>query len=51
MKTTFDKYGQYDFDDPATQFWFNSQTVFEGNLSTARARLWSPFSPDDELQA
>ncbi|MDZ7636092.1 MAG: MG2 domain-containing protein [Bacteroidales bacterium] len=50
VKTTFDKYGQYNFDDPATQFWFDSQTVFEGNINSSGEAVVT-FSPDDELQA
>ncbi|MFZ2285664.1 MAG: MG2 domain-containing protein [Bacteroidales bacterium] len=50
VKTTFDKYGQYSFDDPAAQFWFDSQTVFDGNINSSGEAVVS-FTPDDELQA
>jgi uncharacterized protein YfaS (alpha-2-macroglobulin family) len=50
VKTTFDKYGQYNFDDPATQFWFESQTIFDGNINSS-GEATVTFSPDDELNA
>ena len=50
VKTTFDKYGQYNFDDPATQFWFDSQTVFDGNINSSGEAVVT-FTPDDQLQA
>lgn len=50
VKTTFDKYGQYNFDDPAAQFWFESQTIFDGTInSSGEANV--TFTPDDNLQA
>ncbi len=50
VKTTFDRYGQYTFDDPASQFWFDSQTIFDGTInSTGEATV--TFSPDDQLNA
>ncbi len=50
VKTVFDKYGQYTFDDPATQFWFESQTVFNGNINSSGEASVS-FTPDEELKA
>lgn len=50
VKTKFDKYGQYSFDDPAAQFWFESQTVFDGKINSSGEAVVS-FTPDDELQA
>ena len=48
VKTTFDKYGQYNFDDPAKQFWFDSQTVFDGNINSSGEAVVT-FTPDEEL--
>ncbi len=50
VKTTFDKYGQYNFDDPAAQFWFESQTIFDGNINSSGEAVVT-FNPDDELNA
>ena len=50
MKTTFEKYGQYNFDDPASQFWFESQTIFDGNINSSGEAAVT-FTPDDELNA
>ena len=50
VKTTFDKYGQYNFDDPASQFWFESQTIFDGNINSSGEAVVT-FNPDDELNA
>jgi uncharacterized protein YfaS (alpha-2-macroglobulin family) len=50
VKTTFDKYGQYNFDDPAAQFYFDSQTVFDGSINSS-GEATVTFSPDDELRA
>lgn len=50
VKTTFEKYGQYTFDDPVTQFWFESQTIFDGNISSSGEASVS-FSPDEEFDA
>ncbi len=50
VKTTFNKYGQYNFDDPAAQFWFESQTIFDGSINSSGEANVS-FTPDDELQA
>jgi alpha-2-macroglobulin len=50
VKTTFEKYGQYNFDDPATQFWFESQTIFDGNINSSGEAAVT-FTPDDELNA
>jgi uncharacterized protein YfaS (alpha-2-macroglobulin family) len=50
VKTTFTKYGQYNFDDPAAQFWFESQTIFDGSINSSGEATVS-FTPDDELQA
>jgi uncharacterized protein YfaS (alpha-2-macroglobulin family) len=50
VKTTFEKYGQYNFDDPATQFWFDSQTIFDGNISSTGEAAIS-FTPDEGLEA
>ena len=50
VKTTFERYGQYTFDDPATQFWFESKTIFDGNInSTGEASV--SFSPDEDINA
>jgi len=50
VKTTFEKYGQYTFDDPASQFWFESQTIFDGNINSSGEAAVS-FTPDEELNA
>ncbi len=50
VRTTFDKYSQYTFDDPAAQFWFESQTIFDDNINSNGEATVS-FSPDDELNA
>jgi hypothetical protein len=50
VKTKFDRYGQYNFDDPATQFWFETQTVFDGSINSS-GEATVTFTPDDELQA
>lgn len=50
VKTTFEKYGQYNFDDPSSQFWFDSQTIFDGNINGSGEAVVS-FTPDDELKA
>lgn len=50
VKTTFDKYGQYNFDDPASQFWFDSQTIFDGSINSSGEAVVS-FTPGDELNA
>ena len=50
VKTTFEKYGQYNFDDPASQFWFESQTIFDGNINSSGEAAVT-FTPDDELNA
>lgn len=50
VKTTFDRYGQYAFDDPAAQFWFDSQTIFDGNINSS-GEATVTFTPDDQLQA
>jgi len=50
VKTTFEKYGQYNFDDPAAQFWFESQTIFDGNINSSGEAAVT-FNPDDELNA
>jgi hypothetical protein len=50
VKTTFEKYGQYTFDDPASLFWFESQTVFDGKINSSGEAAVS-FTPDDKLNA
>ncbi|MGI6306106.1 MAG: alpha-2-macroglobulin family protein [Bacteroidales bacterium] len=50
VKTTFDRYAQYNFDDPAAQFYFESQTIFDGNINSSGEASLS-FSPDEQLQA
>lgn len=50
VKTTFSKYGQYNFDDPASQFWSESQTIFDGSINSSGEATVS-FTPDNELQA
>lgn len=50
VKTTFDRYGQYNFDDPVAQFWFESQTIFDGSINSSGEAVVS-FTPDDELSA
>ncbi len=50
VKTTFDKYGQYNFDDPAAQFWFESQTIFDGSINSSGEATVS-FTPDADLRA
>jgi len=50
VKTTFNKYGQYTFDDPASQFWFDSQTIYDGNINSSGEASVS-FTPDDDLSA
>jgi uncharacterized protein YfaS (alpha-2-macroglobulin family) len=50
VKTKFERYGQYNFDDPASQFWFESQTVFDGSINSSGEATVS-FTPDEELQA
>ncbi|MHC1731041.1 MAG: alpha-2-macroglobulin [Bacteroidales bacterium] len=50
VKTKFERYGQYNFDDPSAQFWFETQTIFDGSInSTGEATV--SFTPDEELQA
>lgn len=50
VRTTFDRYGQYCFDDPAAQFWSESQTIFDGTINSSGEAVVS-FTPDDELTA
>ncbi len=50
VKTTFEKYGQYNFDDPATQFWFDNQTIFDGNINSSGEAAVT-FTPGEELSA
>lgn len=50
VKTSFDKYGQYNFDDPASQFWFDSQTVFDGSINSS-GEATVTFTPDREMMA
>jgi uncharacterized protein YfaS (alpha-2-macroglobulin family) len=50
VKTTFERYRQYNFDDPSAQFYFESQTIFDGNISNSGEASVS-FSPDEQLQA
>jgi len=50
VKTTFEKYGQYSFDDPASQFYFESMTVYDGNINSSGEASVS-FTPDEQLQA
>ncbi len=50
VKTSFDRYRQYNFDDPAAQFYFESQTIFDGNINSSGEASVS-FSPDEQLQA
>ncbi|MRR34340.1 hypothetical protein EG829_06490 [bacterium] len=50
VKTTFGKYGQYSFDDPASQFYFESMTVYDGNINSSGEASVS-FTPDEQLQA
>jgi len=50
VKTSFERYRQYNFDDPATQFYFESQTIFDGDINSSGEANVS-FSPDEQLQA
>ncbi|MCI0522710.1 MAG: MG2 domain-containing protein, partial [Bacteroidales bacterium] len=50
VKTTFERYGQYNFDDPVARFWFESQTIFDGSINSSGEAVVS-FTPDDELNA
>lgn len=50
VKTTFEKYGQYRFDDPVKKFWFESQSIFDGNINSDGDATFS-FTPDDGLDA
>jgi len=50
VKTSFERYRQYNFDDPASQFYFESQTIFDGNINSSGEATVS-FTPDEQLQA
>lgn len=50
VKTTFDRYNQYCFDDPASKFWFESTTIFDDKIS-ATGDATVAYSPDDQLKA
>jgi len=50
VKTKFDRYGQYNFDDPSAQFWFETQTIFDGSINSS-GEATVAFTPDEQLQA
>lgn len=50
VKTAFEKYGQYNFDDPAAQFWFESKTIFDGTINSS-GEATVTFTPDEQLNA
>jgi alpha-2-macroglobulin len=50
VKTTFDHYSQYSFDDPAAQFSFESTPIFDGNINS-EGDATVTFSPDGDLKA
>ena len=50
VKTTFDRYSQYTFDDPATDFSFESTPIFDGNIN-GNGEAAVTFTPDGELKA
>jgi len=50
VKTSFERYRQYNFDDPSAQFYFESQTIFDGDINSSGEASVS-FSPDEQMQA
>jgi|WetSurMetagenome_2_1015567.scaffolds.fasta_scaffold00591_5 alpha-2-macroglobulin len=50
VKTTFDHYSQYTFDDPAAEFSFESTQIFDSTINSAGEAALS-FTPDAQLQA
>jgi alpha-2-macroglobulin len=49
-KTTFDKYGQYDFDDPVTKFSSETTSTFDGTIDE-NGKATFRFTPGDNLNA
>ncbi len=50
VKTKFDRYSQYTFDDPVAQFYFETTSIFDGNIdSDGEAAV--DFTPDNDLKA
>jgi len=49
-KTVFDKYGQYDFDDPVTKFSSETASTFDGTIDE-NGKATFRFSPGDNINA
>jgi alpha-2-macroglobulin len=49
-KTTFEKYGQYDFDDPSVKPAFETSKVFDGNIDDLGKATFT-FNPGEEIAA
>ncbi len=50
VKTTFNRYSQYCFDDPVADFRFETTTIFDSNINaTGDASI--DYAPDDQMRA
>lgn len=49
-KTEFEKYGQYNFDDPVTEFYSETVKIFDGQIDD-EGNATVVFNPGDELKA
>jgi uncharacterized protein YfaS (alpha-2-macroglobulin family) len=49
-KTEFEKFNQYNFDDPATEFWSETVRIFDGSTDEAGNTTFT-FDPGDDIVA